>query len=117
LNDKLLITIVLVLLFVLLICFLANASLINSFNAGQLGELLKYRVDLDKQHMGVETLENMIVKQQGAAVRRPGTEYIADANNVYSRLIPFEYATADAFVLDFGHETVNFFKDGSAVQE
>ena len=32
------------------------------------------------------------------------------------RLIPFEYATADAYVLGFGHGFVSFFKNGAQVQ-
>lgn len=114
-RDKIIITIALILIFLFFICFVAYGSLINSFNAGQLGTLLKYRVDLEKQHMGVETLENMIVKEQGAAVRRPGTQYIGTAAAT-NRLIPFEYTTDDAFVLRFENTKVYFYKDGAAVQ-
>ena len=89
-------------------------SLINSFNGGKLSPLLKYRVDLEKQHMGLEELDNQLVKEQGALVRRPGTEYIGTAT-ASNRLISFEYATDDAFILRFEDEKVYFYKDGAAI--
>lgn len=68
---------------VISICLLIGAvsanPFFNSFNSGELSPLVKYRVDLDKRYMGVEALENMFVKPQGAAERRPGTKYIANS--------------------------------------
>jgi hypothetical protein len=42
-----------------------SASLNNAFNSGELSLLLRYRVDLDKKYLGVETMENFLVKPQG----------------------------------------------------
>jgi len=88
------------------------APLFNSFNSGALTPLLKYRVDLQKRQMGSETMENMLVKVQGAVFRRPGTEYIGDVNdsNTPSRLLPFEYSDTDAYVLDFSHNSIGFYR-------
>jgi len=49
----------------------------TSFSSGEFDPLLKYRVDLEKRHSSVETMDNMLVKLPGAAIRRPGTEFIA----------------------------------------
>ncbi len=57
-------------------CF--PASLSTSSNSGELSPLLKYRVDLEIRFMGVETMENMLVKPQGVALRRPGTIFVVD---------------------------------------
>lgn len=57
-------------------CFAAYLN--NAFNSGELSPLLRYRVDLDKKYLGVETMENFLVKPQGAAVRRPGTKFISE---------------------------------------
>jgi hypothetical protein len=103
------------LLFLLTFTALA-APLFNSFNFGELSPLIKYRVDIEQRNIGVETMENMIVRVPGAAFRRPGTEYIASTkNNGQVRLIPFEYATDDTYILEFGDEYIRFFRDGGQI--
>lgn len=69
-----------------------DPTLLYSFNAGELSPLVKYRIDQEQYSFGSQKVENLIVLPQGAAVRRPGTKYIAEANdpNVKIRLIPFE---------------------------
>ncbi len=82
-----------------------------SFNSGQLSPLVKYRVDLDIRSMGAEKLENVMVKPTGMAYKRPGTEFVDDANSTSNvRLIPFEYSTDDAYPLEFGHKYIGFFR-------
>ncbi len=96
-----------------LICSIAIAApLFNSFNSGELDPLLKYRVDTEKRQMGVETMENMLVKVPGATFRRPGTEYVGDVNdsNELTKLIPFEYSTTDAYVLVFNGGYIGFYR-------
>lgn len=99
----------------ILIIFLfaaAVAAALQSFNAGELSPRMKYRLDIEKRGMGVEQLDNFTVKVQGAALRRPGTLYVAEANDVNSvRLIPFEYAATDAYVLEMGHNYLRFYRD------
>ncbi len=74
-----------------------------SFNSGQLSTMMKYRVDMDIRSMGAEKLENVMVKPTGMAYKRPGTEFIDEANDTVNiRLIPFEYSTDDSYVLEFG---------------
>ena len=62
---------------ILLFATTVSASLfINSFNSGQLGKDLKSRHDLDRTSMGSEELENILIRPQGMAFKRPGTEFI-----------------------------------------
>ena len=82
-----------------------------SFNSGQLSPLVKYRVDLDIRSMGAEQLENVMVKPTGMAYKRPGTEFVDEANDTVNiRLIPFEYSTDDSYVLEFGDDYIGFFR-------
>lgn len=53
-----------------------KSALYNSFNGGVLSPLAKDRVDLEKRQMGQQELDNMLVKQQGGVIRRPGTELV-----------------------------------------
>lgn len=99
--------------YVIILLFLSSLAIGAqlSFNSGQLGRLMKYRVDVDKHSMGASELENVIVRSQGMAYKRPGTEYIDDANDTVNiRLIPFEYSTSDAYVLEFGDDYIGFFR-------
>jgi len=82
------------------------------FNSGQLSELMKWRVDLDKRTMASEELENILVRAKGLAYKRPGTEFVDDANSttVNVRLMPFEFSTDDSYVLELTHEKIGFFR-------
>jgi hypothetical protein len=59
----------------------------------------------------------MLVRPQGPVERRPGTKFIAavkDANDE-ARLIPFEYSTSDAYVLEFGDLYFRIYRNGGQV--
>ena len=96
-------------------CFVSAclaSPLYNSWNSGELSPLLRYKVDLDKRHMGSEVMENMTVKVEGAVFRRSGTEYIGDVNDITAetRLIPFEFSTTDTYVLCFNGGDLFFYR-------
>ena len=93
-------------------------SIINAFNAGVLSPQLQGRTDLAKYYSGCRTLENFLIFSYGGATRRPGTKYIAAAKNSDEacRLIPFEYSTTQAYILEFGDEYIRFYKDGGQIQ-
>lgn len=98
------------LLLIFCLCSVALGTQL-AFNGGQLSPKLKYRIDLDRRSTACEELENMMVSPRGRAYKRVGTEMIDDANctdNV--RLIPFEYSTNDAYVLEFTHNSIGFFR-------
>ena len=99
--------------FIIILLFLTSIAVATqlSFNSGQLSQLMKYRVDTDKHTMGCEEMENVMVRAKGMAFKRPGTEFIDDANSTSNvRLIPFEYSENDAYVLEFGHEYIGFLR-------
>lgn len=96
-------------------CF--PAFLNNAFNSGELSPLIRYRVDLDRKYLGVETMENFLVKPQGAAIRRSGTMYIDEAAGI-SHLVSFESSTVDAYALAFSDSIIQYYRcvDGVAGQ-
>jgi len=68
----------------IILLFAATASagiFLNSFNSGQLSEDMLQRHDLDRTSMGSEELTNILIRPQGMAYKRPGTEFIADTND------------------------------------
>ena len=90
----------------------------TSFNAGELSPLLKGRPSLDKFKNGCETMENFIPQIQGPARKRPGTRFVAEVKDSadVTRLLPFEYSTTQAYVLEFGDSYVRFYLDGGVVE-
>ncbi|WP_297082378.1 EamA family transporter [uncultured Demequina sp.] len=84
-----------------------------SLNAGEFGPRMVARTDFGKYPLGCATLENMIPLPQGGAMRRPGTMFVAEArdHDAKPRLIPFQFSTHQAYVLEAGNGYFRFFKD------
>lgn len=94
----------------------ANPILTN-FTSGELSPRLSGRVDVTKYFNGCQVLENFIVMPHGGVDRRPGVRYVADGkhSNMKVRLVPFEFSTTQAYVLEFGHNYIRVYKDGGQV--
>jgi len=88
---------------------------ITSFNAGQVSPLMEARSDFQKYNASSRILENMFVTVQGPALKRPGTKYIATAKTGTPRLLPFEFSTDDASVVETGSFYMRFFQDGGQI--
>lgn len=84
-----------------------------SFNAGALSPLLDGRSDLEKYYSGVRVGDNMIPTPYGPSERRPGTYFVAEIKDSTkkARLIPFQYSTEQAYILEYGDQYVRFYKD------
>jgi hypothetical protein len=88
-----------------------------TFNAGEWSPSLYGRVDLPKYQNACRTLLNFIPLPQGAATRRPGTRFVALAKNMGPmRLIPFEYSTTQAYMIEAGGNYFRFYKDRGRIE-
>lgn len=89
----------------------------TSFNAGELSPQLKGRVDLEKYRNGCDTVLNFLPQIYGTARKRPGTYFVEEVkdSSKKSRLIPFEFSTTQAYVLEFANQTLRFFANGGIV--
>jgi len=93
------------------------APLLTSFNAGEWSPLLHGRPDLAKYSSACRRLENMIATAQGPAVRRPGTRFVAETKGSGPvRLIPFEFSTLQAYVIEAGELYFRFYKDQGRIE-
>lgn len=91
-----------------------NATIpLTSFTGGEWSPRLHGRVDIDKYQTACEVLQNMVLYPHGGITRRMGMEYIEDAKTNDVRLIPFEYNREQAYVLEFGHNYIRFFRNGA----
>ena len=97
---------------------MAKASIAQrSFNAGELSPQLKGRTDLEKYGNGCDEMINFLPQIHGPARKRSGTRFVEevkDSSKVH-RLIPFEFSTEQAYILEFGDETLRFYANGGIV--
>ena len=91
----------------------------TNFTAGELSEELFGRVDISKYVNGAETIENFIVHPHGGISRRPGTRFVKEIKTsaAKTRLIPFEFSTTQAYVIEFGNLYCRFYKDKGSILE
>jgi hypothetical protein len=89
----------------------------GSFNAGELSPLLYGRVDADRYKAGLATCLNYVPIIQGGKIRRPGTAFVAEIKDSTktARLVPFEFSTTQAYVLEFSDQYVRFYKDNGQI--
>ena len=90
-----------------------NNPIQTNFTSGELSPRLKGRVDVNRYNNGVAKLKNFVVFPQGGASRRTGTKFIKEVKDSTkaTRLIPFEFSTVQAYILEFGHNYIRIFKD------
>ena len=90
-----------------------------NFTSGELSPLLYSRVDFDKYVSGLRRLENMIVHPHGPASRRAGTKFVAEVKDSTKRtyVLPFQFSTEQAYVVEFGPLYMRFYKDGGRIED
>ena len=94
-----------------------SSPILNAFNAGELSPEFKGRIDLEKFRKGCERLENFLPRIHGPARKRPGSRFVNETKTSANRarLIPFEYSTTQAYVLEFGDKYIRFYANGGVV--
>lgn len=110
---------ILILLTIIILSLLlyAATTVLNSFSAGELSPLLEGRTDTKAYYKGCRTFENFLVMSQGGAMKRPGTQYMAQVkdSNYPVRLMPFEYSSGDTYIIEAGNLYMRFFRSGGQI--
>lgn len=96
-----------------------SSPLKNDFAAGEFAPVAESRVDFQRYPSGCRILENFLPLVVGAAVRRPGTAFIASTRipDKQALLFPFQYSTEQAYVLEFGDLYVRFYRNDGPLLE
>lgn len=89
----------------------------NSFNSGEWSPLLYGRTDLDSYKSALATCLNATTLVQGGWTRRPGSYFVTEAKDSTkaTRVVPFEYSTTQAYVIEFGDQYMRFYRDNAPV--
>lgn len=85
----------------------------NNWTAGELSPLLDGRADLQQYDRGGRVLENVRVMPYGGVRIRSGTVHVAAVKTAGKkvRLVPFNFSTGTAFVLEFGDQYLRFYSN------
>lgn len=91
--------------------------IITNFTSGEISPRLLGRVDVTKYFNGCQELENFIVMPHGGIDRRPGTYFVSTTKTSGKkvRLVPFEFSTTQAYILEFGENYIRVYKDRGQV--
>lgn len=92
----------------------------ESFSGGEFSPLLHGRVNTDRYKTGLTTCLNYVCSTQGPLLRRPGTRYVAPTKNGGAEdpvLVRFEFSTTQAYILEFGHQYIRFYRNNAAILE
>ena len=89
----------------------------TNFTAGEFSPQLFGRTDIAKYFNGCAKLENFYIKSFGGAFRRPGTYYVAEVktSSKATRIIPFQFSTTQAYIIEVGDQYMRFYKDGGQI--
>ena len=93
-----------------------SSPILTNFTSGELSPRLNGRIDMEKYYNGASSINNFQVLMHGGLQKRSGTRYIAPiktqtGSNSGARLIPFVFSKTQAYILEFGHNYIRFFKD------
>ncbi len=88
-----------------------------SFAGGEFAPSLHSRVDLQKYQSGLRKGLNIFIHPHGGASNRPGLKFIAAVKDAArkTRVVPFEFSTEQAYVIEFGHLYCRFYRNGGQI--
>lgn len=91
----------------------------TNFTAGELSPRLQARSDFGKYANGVARLRNFLIWKHGGISRRTGTRFVAACRHHtrQCRLIPFQFNTDQAYILEFGHQYMRVYMDRGQLYE
>lgn len=88
-----------------------------TFTGGEMSPSLYARVDIARYGTSVKKAKNFLVRPYGGLVNRPGFGYVGEVKNSAQRvrLIPFQYSSEIAYVIEMGHQYMRFIYQGAYV--
>jgi hypothetical protein len=97
-------------------------DIITNFSVGELDPLLRSRVDLEAYKNALAKATNVLIQPQGGLRRRPGTKHTLELPNSGAssagngvRLVPFQFAVNDSYMLCFTHQRMHIVKNGVVI--
>jgi len=94
-----------------------TTTLYSDWTGGELSQRLVGRSDIPIYKKGAHELTNVLIWAHGGITKRPGTYYKSTALDSTKpvRLIPFEYSTTQAYVIELGNYTARFYRNSGII--
>ncbi|WP_068090896.1 hypothetical protein [Novosphingobium rosa] len=90
-------------------------NLIQNFNGGAVSKRLHGRTDAAIYDIALSEMVNFAPTVEGPALKRSGSIIAAEAAPTASNLMPFEFNSKQAYVLEFGNGQVRFYSNSGAL--
>lgn len=89
------------------------SPILSSLNAGEISPLMEGRIDYAKYAKSLKLCSNFIPLVQGPVTNRPGTMHVSEVKDSSRKtaIIPFEFSTTQAYIIEFGHLYIRFYRD------
>jgi hypothetical protein len=91
----------------------------TSFVGGEFAPALLGRTDIAQYANACTTVENFLIRPNGAAKSTPGTEYVNECKTGGStslvKLMQFIFSRTDAYVIETGENYFRFYTNGGQV--
>lgn len=86
---------------------------ISNLTAGEWSPQMFGQIDLASYPNACRLMRNFVCRVHGGAQKRPGTIFVAEVKDSTkaTRLIPFQYSTEQAYVIEMGDSYMRFLKD------
>ena len=84
-----------------------------SFSRGEFCPPLYMRTDISQYHIGLKTLKNGFVHQEGCVSNRSGLEFVGEIKDStkVARLIPFIFNSEQTYIIEAGEKYLQCGKD------
>lgn len=89
---------------------------LTAFIAGELDPLLGARVDSEHYNYGLALCENFLPVNEGPLVKRPGFEFIREADETSAWLGAFRFSVTQEYLIEWGEEKARFFTNGGRIE-
>lgn len=88
-----------------------------SFSRGEFCPPLYMRTDIEQYQIGLKTLKNGFVHQEGCVSNRSGYEFVGEVKNSANktRLIPFVFNSEQTYIIEAGNQYFRFIQDGGYI--
>jgi len=98
---------------------MSDNAIQTSFASGELAPSIFAHTDLSKYKSGAALMRNFFVDYRSGASTRPGTRFIMQAfiSSKTVRLIPFQFSSSIAYIIEFGDFYCRFITNAGAVLE
>lgn len=94
----------------------SQRKLLTGFLAGEIDPMMHGRVETDHYAYGLSTCENFVPTNEGPIVKRPGFEYICDADETAAWLGAFRFSITQEYLIEWGHQKARFFTNGGRIE-